>query len=63
MSAEELKHQQLSQPIYHTHRSLPDQGGNGEAGLLTQGGPVEPVQVLGTEAELVVHQDPPPKHT
>ena len=56
--AEVLKHQQLPKPVNHTHRSTPDQGGSVEAGLHTQGGPVEPLQVPGQEAELMVHQYP-----
>ena len=46
----------------HTIRGVPDLGDNGEAGPHMQGGPVELLQEQPTEAELVVHQSPPPKH-
>ena len=58
-----LKHLWLPQPVDCTIRSMPDLGVNGEAGPHTQGGPVELLQVQPTEAELVVHQGPPLKHT
>ena len=39
---------------------MPDHVGNGEAGPLTQAGPVEPLQARPTEAVLVVHRTLPP---
>ena len=54
--AEVLKHLQLPQPMEHTNRSAPDQRDSAEAASHMQGGPVEPLQVSGPKAELMVHQ-------
>ena len=57
------KHLRLPKPVDHTTRIAPDLGFNGKAGPTHRGGPVELLQVQPTEAELVVHQGPPLKHT
>ena len=57
-----LKHLWLPKPVDQTNRSAPDLGVNGEAKPHMQGGPVVLLQEQPTEAELVVHQSPQPKH-
>ena len=49
----------VAHPTMPDHVAMPEHVGNGEAGCLTQAGPVEPLQERPTEAAHVGYRTPP----